>query len=179
MDRAIVGFHQDPQGNWVAELACGHDQHLYHRPPFQVRSWVLTAGGRSSRLETPLDCPLCDRAELPGGLRPRGRSPEWDAPSLPAGLRREHRLAAGVWGLLVVREGRLVFRARVTPPFERVLEAGTAQPIPPGVEHAVTPDDDARVFIEFFGVVPYDARPRPGARPRVGPPCAAPGAAPP
>lgn len=25
--RSIVGFHQDPVGDWVAELSCLHDQH--------------------------------------------------------------------------------------------------------------------------------------------------------
>jgi hypothetical protein len=27
----IVGFHQDTEGDWVAELDCGHRQHVRHR----------------------------------------------------------------------------------------------------------------------------------------------------
>jgi len=142
----------------VAELDCGHCQHLYHRPPFQVRPWVLTAAGRAARAASPLDCPLCDRAELPDGLRPSGRSPEWDARSLLPGLRRAHRLANGRWGSLVVHQGSLVFRATVVPPIDRVLEAGAAGPIPPGVEHEIDLDANARVSIEFFEVVPYASR---------------------
>jgi hypothetical protein len=59
MKRKIVAFHQDEAGNWVAELECGHSQHVRHQPPFQVRSWVITPAGRQSRLGVELDCALC------------------------------------------------------------------------------------------------------------------------
>ena len=61
VDRAIVGFHVDAQGEWVAELACGHQQHVRHQPPFHLRPWVLEAEGRQQRLGTPLECRLCDQ----------------------------------------------------------------------------------------------------------------------
>jgi uncharacterized protein DUF3565 len=61
MQRAIVGYHQDELGDWVAELACGHRQHVRHRPPWQLRTWVVEEEGRRERLGTPLECPLCDR----------------------------------------------------------------------------------------------------------------------
>jgi uncharacterized protein DUF3565 len=60
MERAIVGFETDEVGDWVALLACGHRQHVRHRPPWQERPWVLTPQGREGRLGTPLDCPLCN-----------------------------------------------------------------------------------------------------------------------
>ena len=56
----IAGYHRDDAGDWVAELACGHGQHVRHRPPFQLRTWVLEEEGRRARLGTPLECPLCD-----------------------------------------------------------------------------------------------------------------------
>jgi hypothetical protein len=61
MDRAIAGFHQDEDGDWVAELSCGHAQHVRHRPPFHLREWVVEDKGRQTRIGTPLDCPLCER----------------------------------------------------------------------------------------------------------------------
>jgi hypothetical protein len=61
VERAIVGFHLDGQGEWVAELACGHQQHVRHKPPFYDRAWVLEAEGRRQRLGTPLECRLCDQ----------------------------------------------------------------------------------------------------------------------
>jgi hypothetical protein len=60
MLRAIVGFHQDDQKDWVAELACGHNQHVRHRPPWTLRPWVTTAAGRQAHLGQQLDCKLCD-----------------------------------------------------------------------------------------------------------------------
>jgi len=67
MQRAIVGFHLDDAGDWVAELACGHGQHVRHKPPFQLRPWVVTVEGRDGRLGSELDCVRCDRGELPEG----------------------------------------------------------------------------------------------------------------
>ena len=62
MRRAITGFREDDNGDWVAELACGHGQHVRHRPPFQERPWVLTSEGRAGRIGTELECVLCDEA---------------------------------------------------------------------------------------------------------------------
>ena len=62
MKQAITGFHQDDQEHWVAELACGHNQHVRHDPPWQLRPWVLTEEGRRTRLGETLNCVLCDQA---------------------------------------------------------------------------------------------------------------------
>jgi hypothetical protein len=48
----------------VAELECGHGQHVRHNPPWQVRPWVQTEAGRREKLGTSLDCLLC-RAPFP------------------------------------------------------------------------------------------------------------------
>lgn len=60
MQRSIVGWEQDEQGDWVALLACEHRQHVRHRPPFFERPWVEDPAGRAARVGAPLDCPLCD-----------------------------------------------------------------------------------------------------------------------
>lgn len=62
-DRRIVGFHQDAEGHWVAELECGHTQHVRHSPPWEVRPWVQTEAGRAGRLGTVLPCRLCMETE--------------------------------------------------------------------------------------------------------------------
>ena len=63
MKQAIVGFHKDEEGDWVADLACGHGQHVRHNPPWQNRPWVKTQDGRNSRIGFMLGCKLCDREE--------------------------------------------------------------------------------------------------------------------
>ena len=63
MDASIVGFHQDADGHWVAELACGHDQHVRHDPPWTERPWVVAPEGRPRFLGTMLACKKCERGE--------------------------------------------------------------------------------------------------------------------
>ena len=56
----IIGFHLDEEKHWVAQLDCGHNQHVRHNPPLVSRPWVLSEEGRSSMLCEPLNCVLCD-----------------------------------------------------------------------------------------------------------------------
>lgn len=60
MQQAIVGFHLDEENHWVADLACGHGQHVRHDPPWQNRPWVLTKQGRKEKLGVMLECNKCD-----------------------------------------------------------------------------------------------------------------------
>jgi hypothetical protein len=49
VDRSIVGFHRDDESHWVAELDCGHDQHVRHDPPMVERllaSWAIYLHGK-------------------------------------------------------------------------------------------------------------------------------------
>lgn len=62
----IVGYHLDDEGHWVAELACGHGQHVRHDPPWQVRPWVTTPEGRAKFLGFELECLKCERGEPVG-----------------------------------------------------------------------------------------------------------------
>jgi hypothetical protein len=59
-ERKIAGFHQDEKGDWVADLECGHTQHMRHDPPWMNRPWVTTSDGRGARIGTMLNCKKCD-----------------------------------------------------------------------------------------------------------------------
>ncbi len=137
VQREITGFRQDEFDDWVAEFACLHAQHVRHRPPFAPRSWVETESGRFEHLGSTLDCPLCDRAELPDGLTVVRTAGPFDESTLPAGLRQNHRVATGTWGLLRVLSGSAHFTMQTEPSVALHLGAGDHQPIPPGVPHAV------------------------------------------
>ena len=63
MKRKIVGFDQDDESHWRAELECGHLQHVRHDPPLSTRPWVLTSEGRASRLGFELDCKRCEEED--------------------------------------------------------------------------------------------------------------------
>lgn len=60
MKQPITGYHKDELNDWVAELACGHFQHVRHKPPFFNRPWVVTQPGRESMLGEELSCKKCD-----------------------------------------------------------------------------------------------------------------------
>ncbi len=60
MNQSIIGYHTDEEGHWVAELACGHFQHVRHNPPWMVRDWVTSSEGRNSMLGFELKCKKCD-----------------------------------------------------------------------------------------------------------------------
>jgi Protein of unknown function (DUF3565) len=59
--RKIVGFHQDAEEHWVADLECGHTQHVRHDPPWQSRPWVVTAAGRQDFIGQELLCVDCGK----------------------------------------------------------------------------------------------------------------------
>ncbi|MFC6634007.1 DUF3565 domain-containing protein [Microbulbifer taiwanensis] len=65
MQQPIAGYHRDEENHWVAKLACGHNQHVRHDPPWQNRPWVETAQGRESMLGHLLNCKKCDEGAPP------------------------------------------------------------------------------------------------------------------
>ena len=65
MNQPIVGYFRDDENHWVAELECGHHQHVRHNPPWTEREWVVTKSGREKYLGFELDCPMCDSGEQP------------------------------------------------------------------------------------------------------------------
>ena len=162
MVRSIMGFQRDEYGDYVAELSCGHGQHVRHQPPFQLRPWVVDPDERAKRIGTALDCPPCDRAELPDGLRFARSSPIWDEHTIPEALLGSHRVGTKTWGEIHVHEGRMRFVMASEPVVDVTLEASSTQAIPPGVEHRVEPLGPVRFSIAFFTI---DRGPRPGETP--------------
>jgi Protein of unknown function (DUF3565) len=64
MNQPIIGYHLDDVGDWVADLACGHGQHVRHNPPLSQRPWVLSREGRQAHLNTMLNCKKCEEDPL-------------------------------------------------------------------------------------------------------------------
>lgn len=69
MQQAIIGYHQDDEQHWVAQLACGHNQHVRHNPPWTLRPWVTQPSGRDEHLGHLLNCVKCDQ-NAPADARP-------------------------------------------------------------------------------------------------------------
>jgi tellurite methyltransferase len=144
-----MGFHQDPEGGWVQELSCLHNQHVRHSPPFQLRDWVLTEEGRAVHLGDAVDCPLCQRLELPPDMIQVRRAGPFTEATLPTGLTRNHRVAAATWGLLTVRSGAVTF-VMSDPAVEATLGPGDVQGIPPEVPHHLVLRGRVELTIDFL-----------------------------
>jgi hypothetical protein len=65
MNKAIVAYHKDEENHWVAELVCGHFQHVRNNPPGVNRSRVESKAGRDSMLGRELGCKKCDTGAPP------------------------------------------------------------------------------------------------------------------
>ena len=150
MDRPIIGFHQDKDLFWIAQLSCGHGQHARHRPPFQMRAWVETEEGRAARMGTLLDCVRCDRREIPDGYAPYRTTASFCEGTVPRALLERHSTKAGVWGLIHVERGRLAYRSSAPAPCDVVLEAGAPGVVLPEVEHEVEPLGSVQFHLEFW-----------------------------
>jgi hypothetical protein len=67
-DSTVTGFHQDEDGHWVAELSCGHTQHLRHQPPWQSRAWVMDPAQRQEKIGQPFACGWCAQGMVSDNL---------------------------------------------------------------------------------------------------------------
>ena len=65
MQQKITGYHLDEEQHWVAELACGHNQHVRHNQQWVSRPWVTTPEGRARMLGHELSCRKCDAGAAP------------------------------------------------------------------------------------------------------------------
>lgn len=149
MKQPIVGFSRDEEGDWVAELACGHRQHVRHRPPWENRPWVLTDAERTAKLGEFLDCPFCEMPALPPDVRPYKRTRSFTEVSVPEALLRDHRTKAGTWGRIVVERGKLEYTLLVEPVRSWVLRPGIDGIIPPEALHHVRPVEEVEFYVEF------------------------------
>jgi tellurite resistance-related uncharacterized protein len=149
METTVTGFHQDGVGDWVAELACGHQRHLRHRPPWELRPWVMTPEGRASMLGQPIDCSTCDQIHLPPSAREHKRTGTFTELTLPAALRSDHRTKPGTWARIVVEAGRAEYHARGRV---RILEPGVVGVVEPEVPHRLVPLGPLQVHVEFLRV---------------------------
>lgn len=91
-------------------------------------------------------------------MKPYRTTPVFDETTLPAGLRREHRTKAGVWGLVRVLDGRLRLAYGDGTP-ERVLTPGQPGLLRPEQPHEVEPLGAMRMQVEFYDSEPRDVGP--------------------
>jgi len=149
MRSTICGFHRDEDNDWVAELSCGHSQHMRHKPPWQNRPWVNDAEARARQVGGEIDCPLCDMPSLPPGAVEYKRTTTFTERTVPKGLLSDHRTKAGTWARIVVSSGELGYSFG-EPRRELVLSPGRVGIVRPEAPHQVALRGPVAFHVEFL-----------------------------
>ncbi len=87
---------------------------------------------------------------LPEGLVLTRTTDVFDNTTVPAGLLRAHRVAAGVWGRLVVHSGSVRFVFEDEPDAAVMVDSGDAVAIPPSRQHHVELTEPCTFAVEFY-----------------------------
>ena len=86
---------------------------------------------------------------LPSGLKPYRRTETFTANTVPAGLLRDHKTKAGVWGVIHITRGSVRYRISTTGDTFK-LTPETCGIVEPEVLHSVTLTEDAEFYVEFW-----------------------------
>ncbi len=148
MKRKIGSFRQDEARDWVANLECGHSQHVRHKPPWELRPWVIDETARAARVGTELDCLFCDMPELPLGAQVYKSTPVFTEATVPKGLLKDHRTKDQTWARIEVLEGKL--RYEIAGEGSWILSPGFEGSVAPGAAHSVAPLGPVRFQVHFL-----------------------------
>ena len=89
---------------------------------------------------------------LPDNVAPYKKTPVFTEVTLPVGLRKDHATKAGVWGLIHVEAGRLLYEMSDADEVIELAPGNQPGVIEPEVRHRVTPIGDVRFYVEFHRV---------------------------
>ena len=89
---------------------------------------------------------------------PYRTTPVFTEHTLPAALTREHRTKPGVWGIVRVLEGTLLYRV-LDPASESLVSSGAPGLVFPDQPHCLvpTPGESFRLQVEFYDHDPSKA----------------------
>ena len=87
--------------------------------------------------------------DLPEGLTPYKRTPVFHADTVPAALLQDHATKAGVWGLIHVTSGELIYRIKETGEEVR-LAPGVLGVVEPETLHSVRLVGAVSFFVELW-----------------------------
>ena len=88
--------------------------------------------------------------ELPNNVESYKSTKTFDEESIPKGLLNDHKTMSGVWGKIVIIEGKLRYVIKSTPTEEIFLDKEKFGVVEPEVLHYVEPVGSVRFFVEFF-----------------------------
>lgn len=148
MNKGIVGFHIDDQGDWVADLECGHAQHVRHNPPWVNRPWVLEVEGRKRALGTLLDCLKCNMPRIPSEAQQIACSAMLTQQAISEKDADLQYNDADTWVKVVVHEGELIYQQIADKTIGYVIDSEFAAVIAPGERFVLR--EKGRVRYQLF-----------------------------
>ncbi|MFT5561666.1 MAG: tellurite resistance-related uncharacterized protein [Candidatus Azotimanducaceae bacterium] len=88
--------------------------------------------------------------QIPLDCIPYKQTPVFTEATVPAGLLKSHKTKTGVWGKIVVTEGRLTYR--ILEPIIETHELSPSQAgvVEPAVKHEVATDGPVKFYVEFL-----------------------------
>ena len=92
---------------------------------------------------------------LPRGLKPYKRTPTFTQATVPNSLLRDHATKSGVWGLIHVLEGKIIYRI-ADDQEEHLLAPGYHGVVEPEVLHSVELVGETQFFVEFWTSQKFD-----------------------
>jgi tellurite resistance-related uncharacterized protein len=87
---------------------------------------------------------------LPDNVVSYSKTPEFSESTVPKGLLKDHQTKEGVWGEIVILEGRLEYT--IIEPELEVLELSASKfgVVEPTILHHVRPLGKVRFYVEFY-----------------------------
>jgi tellurite resistance-related uncharacterized protein len=89
---------------------------------------------------------------LPEGLDAYKRTPVFTEATVPTGLLRDHSTKEGVWAMIHVLEGELLYRIQDERRLHRHFRIRRGEPaiVEPSIVHRVEPIGPVGFYVEFF-----------------------------
>jgi tellurite resistance-related uncharacterized protein len=92
--------------------------------------------------------------KIPARAKPYKRTPEFTEQTVPAGLVGRHSTIQGVWAMIHVTEGNLVYRILEPAIEEYLLEPARPGIVEPQTPHQVQLVGPVRFYVEFHRMDP-------------------------
>ncbi len=87
--------------------------------------------------------------EIPRLLKPYKKTGIFNQETIPAALLNDHSTKSGVWGKIIIIEGRLLYTITHNNE-EQVLTVDKFGVVEPEVKHSVQPLGQVQFYVEFY-----------------------------
>lgn len=88
--------------------------------------------------------------DFPDNVSAYKRTPEFSETSIPKGILNDHNTKDGVWGKIVILEGKLEYIIQEPKKESIVLSTEKFGVVEPTIKHHVKPLGNVKFYVEFY-----------------------------